>query len=326
MYCLESLSAVEYFAFGLHIASEIPLPEFQSLRAPRAADLAIHFATLPAALSNGAEGDRQLEMRGDEVVLTIDKVARFRISGGREIAIDPFPGASERVIRLFLLGSAMGVLCHQRRLLPLHANAVVVNGCAMAFAGRSGIGKSTLAGHLQSRGYDVLCDDVCVVSFEESGRPLVWPGLARLKLWRDAAEAFGHDSRTLEQAMDGIEKYYVPLPGSVAKAPLPLARLYVLGDSTPHTIAGIARLTGMAALEAILSNTYRNQYLGPMGLAHAHVDQAVLVTRHIDVFAAPRQRGYDVFAREAATLERHLTSVDNPSTRHARTATGVEPQ
>src|SRR5205085_5403666 len=125
-----------------------------------------------------------------------------------------------------------------------------VNGCAMAFAGRSGIGKSTLAGYLQSRGYEVLCDDVCVVGVDDSGGLLAWPGLARLKLWRDAAEAFGHDSRTLQPAMDGIEKYHLPLPAATANAPRPLKRLYILSDRMPHAAAGISRLTGMAALQS----------------------------------------------------------------------------
>ena len=114
------------------------------------------------------------------VMLTVDGVGRYLVRGGAEILVDAAGGAAERDVRLFLLGSALGILCHQRGLLPLHANAVVANGAAYAFAGHSGAGKSTLAAHFAQAGYEILCDDVCVISFDEAGQPLAWPGLPRL--------------------------------------------------------------------------------------------------------------------------------------------------
>ena len=217
-----------YMAFGLCIESELALPELALPELAGATEktagetrwrdpgIFIHFATLPPTLPTGQfdEGHAILtadgQSRGGDAVLTIGKVARYSIRGGREIAIDPHPGVSERKLRLFLLGSVMGILCHQRRLLPLHANDILVNGSVAAFAGRRGIGKSTLAAHFQSRGYAEICDDVCVAGFDENGRPVAWPGLPRLKLWRDAAETFGHDTRTLEPAMEGRQKYQCP--------------------------------------------------------------------------------------------------------------------
>ena len=218
-----------YVAFGLRIESEIDLPELAPFAAGDGMPAELVIRRMPVTMPD-ASGASSLSADGADIYLSIDGVVRFRVRGGSEIAVDPVDGASQRNVRLFLLGSALGILCHRRGLLPLHANALVVDGKAFAFAGRTGIGKSTLAAHFQSRGYELLCDDVCVVSFDAEGRPLAWPGLPRLKLRRDAAEKFGHDSGTLEPAIEGRNKYYVPLASTALRGPYPLAGFFVLKD------------------------------------------------------------------------------------------------
>ncbi len=301
-------SDYRYCAFGLSVSSPVPLTELSPAisGSSAAADISIHFENLPER-AESIEGNHSIHIEGDDVSLTFDRVARYRIRGGREISIDPYPNASARHVRLCLLGSAFGVLCHQRGLLPLHANAIVVNGQAVAFAGQQGIGKSTLAAHYQSRGYRVLCDDVCVVSFDEGGRPQAWPGVSRLKLWRDAADTFGYDRRKLERVVDDLDKYNVPLMASGPKGPFPAARMYILSDQAAGAATEIAPLTGATAVQAIMSNTYRNVYLQPMRLTGANFLQATLLAKSARIFAAPRRRGYDVFAQEAARLEHHFT-------------------
>ncbi|MGZ9098240.1 MAG: hypothetical protein ACXW3O_00925 [Brevundimonas sp.] len=257
--------------------------------------------------------DPRLAMPGfrfeaDTAAFEIPGVGRFQVSRGREIIVDPAPGGSERDLRLFLLGSALGLLCHQRGLLPLHANAVVVDDQAVAFSGHSGAGKSTLAAHFQRCGRPVLCDDVCVISFDPQGRPLAWPGLPRVKLWGDAIEAFGHDRGTLERAIEGRDKFHVPLTSMGPAHPVPLKALYVLsraGQEGPM----ITRLQGRQAMQAVMAQTYRAQYLGPMGLKARHFAQCGELLKHIGVYSAARVWGFDVFDAEISRIEQHV--VDN---------------
>jgi hypothetical protein len=315
-----------YCVFGLTISSELPLPELSTNQPSENADeLAIRLDRVPETLTSPSTERRfrasRIEVCGDEALVVIDKVARYLIRAGREIIVDPVPEASDRTVRLFLLGSTFGVLCHQRGLLPLHANAVVANGEAVAFCGRAGIGKSTLAAHFQARGYQVLCDDVCVVSFDADGSPLAWPGLPRLKLWRDAAEKFGRGEEMLERAVDGLDKFHVPLTAA-ARGPYPLSHVYVLSNLADGGASDIVRLLGKNALQAIMTNTYRKIYLKPMGLIRANFFQAAALAKRAAIFAAPRRRGFDVFAEEAARLECHLTG--QAGARVARSARPVE--
>ena len=139
-----------------------------------------------------------------------------------------------------------------------------------------------------------------------SKRPLAWPGLPRIKLWRDAAENFGHQSMELERVIDGKDKFNVPLRRPVANRPIPLAGFYVLSDWVPGQPETITRLTGSTAMQAAMSNTYRKNYLSKMKLMRENFLQAAILTRRIGIFSAPRRRGFDIFAQEAGKLEKHF--------------------
>ncbi|HMG46792.1 MAG TPA: hypothetical protein VK614_04970, partial [Allosphingosinicella sp.] len=190
--------------------------------------------------------------------------------------------------------------------LPLHANAIVAGDGAHAFAGPSGAGKSTLAAYFSRAGYPVLCDDVCAISLDDPREPVAWPGLPRLKLWGDASTAFGHDKRQLDPVIEGMDKYQIALPTSQDARAIPFRRLYLLGRAEAGQNAGIARLRGRAAMETIMAHTYRGAYLQTMGLTSRHFLQCAAIASRIQVYAATRAWGYELFDREAARLARHL--------------------
>src|SRR4029079_11482739 len=84
----------------------------------------VRLGAVPEALPDAAPFRFGIQTSGDDVLLNVTGNARYLVRNGQEIVVDPVPGGSERNVRLFLLGSALGILCHQRGLLPLHANAV----------------------------------------------------------------------------------------------------------------------------------------------------------------------------------------------------------
>lgn len=293
--------------YGLHIRSQIALPEIDDTSASDAPGLphvAVRRGNVPDAQRDGGAGDG-LWVDDGRVSFDIAGVARYLVRDGCEIVVDPAPGASLRDIRLYLLGSAFGILCHQRGLMPLHANAIVVQGEAVAFAGVTGAGKSTLAAYFQSCGHQLLCDDVCVVSFDESGRPLAWPGPPRLKLWRDALAAFGHDGERLERVVERRDKFHLPFSRSIGHAPFPLRRLYVLRTNETQAESSFSRLRGASAIEAIAAQTYRSRFLGRMGLQMRHLRQSAALAKHSEIYVASRPWGFGVFAREAERILRH---------------------
>jgi hypothetical protein len=288
-----------YRLFGLSVLSEIPLPELVADPGQGAPDVRIRLgpvATLP-------EAEAGLHIDGDEALLVIPPAGRFLTRAGREMLIEPADGVSPRNLRLYLLGSAFGAILHQRALLPLHANAVIVEGRAIGFMGHPGAGKSTLAAWFHDRGFDVLADDVCVVTAGPDGIPLAHPGIPRLRLWREALEAGGRDSSAYERSFDDMDKYTVPTDLERILPAVPLSHLYLLEKAEDEP--SIDRLEGSAAVEAMIANTYRGAYVRPMGRTRQHLLACAELARTVPVFRARRRWGYDSFDVEGAALEAH---------------------
>ena len=298
-----------YRLFGLDLRSEIDLAGLAPPAESEAPDVEIGFGPVSAGESTpGYSASPQ------GTLLTVSKVGRYLIREGRQIVIDPAPGASERNLRLFLLGSAIGALLHQRGLLPLHANAIDLGGRAVAFSGHSGAGKSTIAAWFHDRGYSILADDVCVIGFDEGGRALAYPGIPRLRLWREALEASGRDAGAYDRSFDDVDKYDVPTGGRASLEPLPLAAIYLLrkADEAGAGDAVIDRLTGIDAVDTLMSNTYRGGYLKTIGRTGEHLAACVRVARAVPLYGAERLWGFERFDEQAQRLHDHATAQPLP--------------
>ena len=269
------------------------------------ADVAIRLAAIPR---NSSETSG-MQMTGDGALLNVPTVARYLIRDGRDIWVDPEPGAAQKNVRLYLLGSAFGMLLHQRAMLPLHANAVVLNEQAVAFLGHPGAGKSTVAAWFADRSHHLLTDDVCLVTKINLGCPTAHLGLPRMRLWREAMEATGRDPAQFDRSFDDMDKYDVPLVSQPAQATAPLRALYVLSTSQAGSCTKIRRLMGAEALDAVVANTYRGSYVSMLDGMQQFIEQCIGLVRQVPVFQAERKWGYDVFDEQALMLEKHASAI-----------------
>jgi hypothetical protein len=296
-------AAGTYRLFGLNLRSEIGLAGLAPAVEGGAADVEVVFGSVPPG-----EYPPGYSATADGTLLSVAKVGRYLIRDGREIIVEPAEGASERNVRVFLLGSAIGALLHQRGLLPLHANAINLGRRAVAFSGHSGAGKSTIAAWFHDRGYPILADDVCVIGFDEAGRALAYPGIPRLRLWREALEASGRDAGAYDRSFDDTEKYDVPTASDAKLEPLPLAAVYLLRKAEDGDDAAIERLTGVDAVETLMSNTYRGGYLRTIGRTAEHLAACLRVVRAVPVFRAKRLWGFEQFDEQAKQLHDHASA------------------
>lgn len=295
----------DYAVFGLHVRSAVELPELFAAASDEAADVVIRRGTVPAVESD-SEG---MAVTDHGVVLDVPNIARFLISDGRTIIVDAIPGVPERNVRLFLLGSAFGALLHQRRLLPLHANAVEINGRACAFMGHSGAGKSTLAAWMVQRGYRLIADDVCVVGYDPDGVPQAAPGLPRLRLWAEALELMGKARNGLARsyASDEDEKYDLPVGrDSTALLKRPLRAIYLLDQADAFAVT---QIQGIEAAEAIFANTYRGSFLAMTGGQKQHWESVIRLVRGTPVFRACREWGLGNLDSQCRRLLAHAESM-----------------
>lgn len=290
---------LRYTVFGLSVVSDLPLPDLREDHSGAVHDVTIRVGAIddPDTRPGYHVGDRT-------ALLVIPDVARFWIVGGNEMTVEPAPGAAERDVRLFVLGSAMAAVLHQRGLLPLHANAVGVGDAAIALLGHSGAGKSTLARWFHDQGHQVLSDDVCVVDADGT----VAPGIPRLRLWRDALEASGRAAHDYDLSFAGADKFDVPIAEPEPRA-LPLRAIYLLGRADAVCIAP---LTGARAVAALVANTYRGSYVSAAGQGGAHLVACVSLARRVPLFTFDRGWSLDRFDTDAAALVDHATGLGTP--------------
>jgi hypothetical protein len=294
-----------YSLFELVVESEIELPELVPAEAGGPFDVEIRRGAV-AAVEGETPG---FNIVPGGTLLSVPDVGRFAIREGREIVVEAADGASERNQRLYLLGSAMGALLHQRGLLPLHANAIVLGGRAVAFCGHSGAGKSTIAAWFHDRGDPVLADDVCAIR-PADGRILALPGVPRLRLWRDALEKGGRSTGDYGRSFESLDKWDVPTrPGDRPPTPVPLDRIYLLARGAGASDGpSVRRLSGIDAVNALVANTYRGRYVRLAGLTASHLAICLAVARSVPIFEAVRSWDLDAFDREAALLREHACS------------------
>lgn len=135
-----------YKAFGLIINSPIFLPELtQPSSEFREEDVRIQVGDLFAEWKEVEGESKYLHFEKEFCFFHVPDVAIFRIQSGDSIIVSPYPNVDFDKVRLFLLGTCMGILLMQRKILPLHGSAIAINGKAFAIVGESGAGKSTLA-------------------------------------------------------------------------------------------------------------------------------------------------------------------------------------
>lgn len=279
--------AWHYRLFDLDIASDVELTGVPKAAAPVTPDVIIRQGDLPQTLSKD-EGDYLV---AGGFLMVIDGAGRYFVTGGSAIQVEPERGADAANVRLFLLGSAMGALLYQRGLVPLHANAIAVDGRAVAFAGPSGSGKSTLAAWCHDHGYAVLADDVAALDCRD-GDVVILPGLPRLRLWRGALEASGRDARDHPPSFVGesaYDKFDVALD-RVAGEALPVSAIYLLERGERSELLP---LTGMSAVEALVANSYRGEFVRALGMTAEHVRHCLAIARCVPVFRAIRPWGYE---------------------------------
>lgn len=297
-------------AFGLSLASPVDLAELPTLTLEaesHAVDVTLMCGPLEHLAPEFAAADGPcVSLRPGWFACDIPGVARYLVERGERITVDPAPGASWTDIRIWLLGSAMGALLHQRRTFPLHASAVEIDGGAIAICGPSGAGKSTTAEALVRRGHRLITDDVLAIA--PAPVTMAFRGTQRMKLCADAMHALAIDPVAYPRDTTTAAKYHVTHARDQGAADaVPLAAIVQMEFAADGTI-GMVRCRGVEALSLLVANTYRQGFAAPLGVTQGWLDQLQQLARTVPCHRVIRPRDFGqlpMLCRELEEMVEH---------------------
>ncbi|MDQ6422356.1 aldolase [Paenibacillus sp. LHD-117] len=286
-----TLQNTRYQAFGFQIASEIPMPELlppSGNEKRPVPDIEIELSNLTGMwLQNNARYGK-FNLISDGILFQIPDIATFFIQDGKKIVVSPADGSDMDEIRLYILGTCMGGILLQRRVLPLHGSAIAIDGKAYAVVGESGAGKSTTSTALLNEGYQLLTDDVIAVTIQPGGQtPIVTPSYPQQKLWQESLEQFGRDSSGYRPLGQRETKFSVPVKSSFCAGPLPLAGIFELVKSGKPEIE-LKKISRLESLPLLYRHTFRNMLVRRLGLTGWHLDTTAMLANQLNVFRLER--------------------------------------
>lgn len=289
MKTVDKMKKSSYKAFGLKVVSEVALPELIEVSIPEGlqGDVDVKITDLTITWLKQAIPNKYFVIKEKLCLFKVPGVAIYLIQNGSEIFVSPLEDSNEDQIRLYILGTCMGAILMQRKILPLHGSAVAIGGKAYAIVGDSGAGKSTLASAFLDKGFQLLSDDVIPVSFSEHNTPIVTPAYPQQKLWLESLTRFGMEAANYRPIFKRENKFTVPVSLQFVDTPLPLAGIFELIKTEKHEIE-ISPIRNMERFYTLFQHTYRNFFVTQSGLMDWHFKTSAHVINKIDLYRLER--------------------------------------
>ena len=129
-----------------------------------------------------------------------------------------------------------------------------------------------------SRGYELLSDDISVVSLDEEGNPIVYAGYPGVKLWSDSLIKLGRDPEHYSRVRSKLNKHHMHVQEQFHSEALLLGGVYILQTKNSEGIQ-LEKIKGIEKFNALKNNTYRLNFIKGLGNTEPHF-------RHLSALAA----------------------------------------
>ena len=299
-----------YSAYGLCIASEVPLREFLREDNSRV-DAAVHYRKdqrLPAWTQQVAMRDYYLDINRECARFWFKDTGAFVVTGGTSIDVFPVADSDERLTGLYIEGMITAMLLYQRGLCVLHASVVQIGNCVVAFLGPVGAGKSSLAAAMHSRRNPLISDDNAAIRIA-GDTAIVAPAYPYLKLFPAIADTLGYKNGDVRELHPSLKKIGGAATRDFIRGPKQLHRLYFLRRDQPAEIQPLE--SAQLMLELI-----RNSVPTRWGVAgdEEHLRRCSAVARRIEAFTVRTFDTLETLPDLAERIEQHCSNISKAST------------
>lgn len=193
-------------------------------------------------------------------LLDVRGVAFYEVQNGRMITIIPYKNADHQSIQLFLNGSILGAVLHQRSILPLHGNSFEYLNKGIIVCGHSGVGKSSVCMAFCQNGAQFINDDISPIIVND--KVFIQPIGTNIKLWQNSFRELKITNDKFEKIRPNINKFYFPISNKASNEQK-IDHIFILGIHNKDKFEA-NRLNGINKYKALKNHIYRRLYLKGM--------------------------------------------------------------
>ena len=246
-----------YKSYGLRIESSLYFPELISNE--NISDVTIKFDE-DGLFDENVNYEVSDDNKINDIPVFWNEKKIFKVLNGKKIIINPNIDINMDLLRTLILCQGIGALLLQRGYLMLHGSAVNIDGKGVAFLGKCGQGKSTIAALLNNRNYPIIADDVLAINFDR-GYPLIFPSFSTVKLNKDVFDHIIKNDTSHKIIHPELPKFQFNAKKNFCLNPIPIKMIYILENGKKNEIT---TLKSQNKLLGLLQNTY-----GKIILRHA---------------------------------------------------------
>jgi len=248
---------------------------------------------------------------GDGYLLRFPELADFEVSAdGTEIIAHPADGTDEATVEHLYINQLVPLALSRQGRPAYHASVVTVPGGAVAFLGKTGMGKSTLAASFALNESAFLTDDALLIE-ESGGSCLAIPSHASLRLWDDSMEALVDDRIAKASAISYSSKDRL-LAGEAltyCEEPQALLAAFVLERQGGQDVT-IRELSGLDRYMAWLGNSFLLDIEDHELLAQ-HFEWTHRISGAVPTFALDYPRDYGILQDVQNAVRQHVANSGN---------------
>lgn len=202
-----------------------------------------------------------LQIDENDFYLNVYDVASYRVQNGNNVLIHPHENSDEASIKLFLNGSVLGAVLHQRGLIPFHGSTFLYEGKGVMICGQSGAGKSSTTAAFCQKDATFINDDITPVNITKEATTII-PIKTRIKLWDDSLKKLDIENTSFDKIRPTLDKFYLP-NDAVFQEEQELHHVIILGKHNKDEYKS-NELEGMAKFNTLRKQVYRKMYLKGM--------------------------------------------------------------
>ena len=215
-------------------------------------------------------------------------------------------------MRHLLLNQVIPITLTHLGALVLHASACMTPEGSVAFMGRTGAGKSTLAASFGLRGFEVLTDD-CMLVEKQDDHAVTVPSYAGVRLWPDTITALCDRDVAPEPLAHYTEKKRLVFEQGDGTASFKLAAIFVLTQAHSRQKGNGISIHPLAPSDALLEIAANTFYFDTSD--HRRLERAFRqyewAARNIPFFSLNFPRDYAALTRVHKAVLDHLDIVSS---------------